>query len=67
MAHNSLTFVYALVETFFHEILHSAFHNRKTEQEIFNMQFSIIEQFLGIKIPEERKRLRSADYYSDKD
>ena len=66
LKHNAVTFVYTMVETYFHEILHSVLQERKSEQEVWDMQFPLIEDFLGFKIPEERKKMSAGDYYSSK-
>jgi len=64
LKHGCATFVFNLVETYIHEILHCAFHNRKSEQEIHSMQCPIVETFLGIELSNERKNLKASDYYS---
>jgi hypothetical protein len=64
LRYNAVTFVYTVVETYFHEILHGVFQERKSEQEIWDIQFSLIENFLGFTIPQERKKLKAEDYYS---
>ena len=64
LRYNAVTFVYTVVETYFHEILHGVFQERKTEQNIWDIQFSLIENFLGFTIPQERKKLKAEDYYS---
>jgi hypothetical protein len=57
------TFVLNFVMTFFHEILHSSFLYLKNEQEIFDIECSLVEKFLGIELPEEVKKRMSKDYY----
>lgn len=57
------TFILNFVMTYFHEILHCCYLNLKTEQEIFNIECSLVEKYLGIHIPEERKKLKSKDHY----
>lgn len=66
LKHNAVTFVYTVVETYFHEILHGVFQERKSEQEVWDMQFPLIENFLGFRIPQERKKMSAEDYYSNK-
>jgi len=53
-----------VVETYFHEILHGIFQERKSEQEIWDIQFLLIEKFLGFTIPQERKKMKAEDYYN---
>jgi hypothetical protein len=65
LKHGWATFVLNIVETYFHEILHTAFP-QKSEQEIHDQQFPLIEKFLGIQLPEEIKNLKASDYYIEK-
>lgn len=65
--HGTLTFITGLVETYFHELLHSAFHTQKSEQEIYDIQCLFVEEFLDIKLPEQVKSMKASDYYSKKD
>ena len=65
----AITFLYNLSEAYVHEILHTAFpqkeqeENQEYEQRIFDMQFPLLELFLEVNIPEERKRMRAKDFY----
>lgn len=65
LKHGWATFVLNVVETYFHEILHSAFP-QKFEQEIHDLQCPLIERFLGIQLPEDIKKLKASDYYNPK-
>lgn len=65
LKHGWATFVLNIVETYFHEILHTAFPQR-FEQEIHDLQCPLIERFLGIPLPEEIKKLKASDYYDKK-
>ena len=60
------TFILNFVMAYFHEILHCCYLNLKTEQEIFQIECSLVERYLGIQLPEERKNLKSKDYYRQK-
>jgi hypothetical protein len=55
-----------LTEAFIHEILHCLYPHDKIEQEIHDMQCPLIEEFIGIKLPEEIKNLKASDYYENK-
>jgi len=57
------TFILNITQTYLHEILHIMFP-QKYEQEIYDLQCSLLESFLGIKLPEEKKKLKASDYYS---
>ena len=57
------TFILNFVITYFHEILHCYFLTLRTEQEILDVECILVEKFLGIKISEERKQMKSEDYY----
>jgi len=57
------TIILNFVMTYFHEILHCCYLNLKTEQEIFEIECSLVEKYLGIQLPEKRKNLRAEDYY----
>lgn len=65
LKHGWATFVLNIVEMYFHEILHVTFP-KKFEQEIHDLQCPLIEQFLGIPLPEEIKNLKASDYYDKK-
>ena len=60
---NYLTFIMNLVTTYIHEILHIGFPKRY-EQEIHDLECSLVETFLGIELPKEIKNLKASDYYS---
>jgi hypothetical protein len=57
------TFVLNFVSDYFHEILHCCYLYLKEEQEIFDIECSLVETFLGIELSEERKKMKSGDYY----
>lgn len=63
LKHGYPTIILNFVMTYFHEILHCCYLNLRTEQEIFNIECSLVEKYLGIQLPEERKSLKSKDYY----
>ena len=65
LKHGWATFVFNVVETHFHEILHAAYP-QKFEQEIHDLQCPLIERFLGIPLPEEIRKLKASDYYSNR-
>jgi len=44
-----------------HEINHILYHS-KSEQEIHNVDVPFLEKFLGCKLPEEFKNLKTSDY-----
>lgn len=56
-------FVFNLVSTLIHEILHCFFRGSKNEQEIQDLQYMILEKFLGVSLPDEMKKAK-ADYYT---
>lgn len=56
------TFILNLVNTYFHEMLHTCFP-LKTEQQIFDLECVIVEKYLGVELPSEFKSLKSSDYY----
>lgn len=60
------TFILDLAELFIHELLHCLYSCDKTEQEIHDMQCPLIEEFIGIELPEEIKKLKASDYYERK-
>jgi hypothetical protein len=60
------TFIMNLSEIYIHELLHCFYRNTKTEQEIHDMQCPLIEEFIGIELPEEIKKLKASDYYESK-
>lgn len=59
------TFILNIVETYIHEILHTAFPE-KYEQEIHDMQCSLLDEFLGVKLKHETRNIEASDYYSKK-
>lgn len=59
----SITFLVNMVETFCHEILHCIFYEEKSEQEIYDMQCSMIEVFLGIELPQNIKNFEASNFY----
>jgi hypothetical protein len=58
------TFVLNLVTIYVHEMLHTAFP-QKYEQEIHDLECSLVESFLGFEVPKEFKNLRASDYYNN--
>ena len=66
LEHGYPTIILNFVMTYFHEILHCCYLNLRTEQEIFDIECSLVEKYLGIQLPEERKKLKSKDYYRKK-
>jgi len=52
------TFILNFVITCFREILYCCFLNLRTEKEIFNIEFSLVEKFLEIQLPQEWKTLQ---------
>jgi hypothetical protein len=64
--HGALTFIGNLAETYFHELLHCAFHTQKSEQEVHDMQFPYLEQFFCIKFPKQFKKIKASDYYIER-
>ena len=63
LANGWLTFIYNLVETYIHEIIHALYQNRMNEQETHDLQCILSEKFLGIPIPKEIKNQKASDYY----
>ena len=59
LKHGYPTFILNIVMTFFHEILHCCYLNLKTEQEIFDLECSLVENFLEIDLPKSWKNLLS--------
>jgi hypothetical protein len=56
-------FVFNYINTLIHEILHCFFRNSKDEQEIHDLQYVILEKFLGVRLPDEMKKTKASDYY----
>jgi len=48
-----------------HEIVHIGFQEA-SEQETRDMECSLVETFLGIKLPKEARDLKASDYYCRK-
>lgn len=63
LKHGYPTIIINFVMTYLHEILHCCYLNLSTEQEIFNIECTLVEKYLGIQLPEERKNLKSKDHY----
>jgi hypothetical protein len=59
LKHGYPTFILNIVMTFFHEILHCCYLNLRTEQEIFDIESSLVEKFLEIDLPQSWKNLES--------
>jgi hypothetical protein len=55
LKHGYPTFILNIVMTFFHEILHCCYLNLRTEQEIFDLECSLVEKFLEIDLPKSWK------------
>jgi hypothetical protein len=53
LEHGFPTFILNFVITCFYEILNCCYLNLRTEQEIFNIECSLVEKFLEIKLPDE--------------
>ena len=60
---NCGVFILNFVNTLMHEILHCFFRNSKNEQEIHDLQYSILGKFLGVDLPNEMKKSKTSDYY----
>ena len=58
-------FVFGLVSTYFHEIVHAGFR-KKSEQEVFDMQNLLVRDFLGVMLPDQWKNVGVSDYYDKK-
>lgn len=50
------SFVLNLVNVYFHELLHSAYSD-KSEEEIFDLECELLEEFLEIELPVEFKNI----------
>ena len=57
-----VSFIVNLVETYMHEILHTAYQGRN-EQGIWELQCPLVERFLGIEFPSEYKDRKASDHY----
>lgn len=60
---SNVNFMIGLVNTFLHELIHTGFR-RKSEQEVFDLQNSFAEEFLGIILPKAWKSFKASDYYN---
>jgi hypothetical protein len=60
---NSSVFIFNLVSTLIHEILHCFFRGSKDEQETYNLQCQMLERFLGVTLPTEMKETKTSDFY----
>jgi hypothetical protein len=58
--------VFNLVSALIHEILHCFYRDSKSEQEIRDLQYVILEKFLGLSLPDEMKKAK-VDYYTARD
>jgi len=56
------SFILNLVNAYIHEFLHIALPN-KTEQEVHDLEFEMVEKFLETKLPGRFKNLKASDYY----
>ena len=63
---NVASFIFNLISTLVHEILHCFFHSLKDEQETFNLQCEMLESFLGVTLPAEMKATKTTDFYIEK-
>jgi predicted Zn-dependent protease with MMP-like domain len=63
---NSVAFVFNLVLTLVHEILHCFYRDSKNEQETLDLSHKMLEIFLGVTLPSEMKEPK-ADYYTAED
>ena len=61
---NIYAFIFNLVSTLVHEILHCFFSSSKNEQEIHDLQNRMLESFLGVTLPNEIKKTKASDYYT---
>ena len=59
------SFVYGFTDSLIHEILHCHFDDSKNEQEIHDLTNSMVESFLGIKLPTEIKQFKALDKYTE--
>jgi len=50
-----------LIETYLHEILHAC--GIGDEQTTHDVLMPLLEEFVGTKLPEDRKNLKASDYY----
>jgi hypothetical protein len=53
LKHGYPTVILNFVMIYFHEILHCCYLNLRTEQEIFEIECSLLEKYLGIQFPEK--------------
>jgi len=56
-------FIFNFVLRLVHEILHCFYVEEKSEQEIHEIQFRILETFFGIKLPDIMKKEAVSGYY----
>ena len=61
-AKNKPSLLLMYVDSLIHEILHINFPF-KPEQEIYDLENTYVEKFLGIELPVEFKQLKASDYY----
>lgn len=62
---NISAFIFNLVSTLIHEILHCFFSDLKNEQEIYDLQCNFLETFLGVILPTEMKNAKASDFYNE--
>lgn len=60
-------FVFNLVSTLIHEILHCFYRDSKDEQATLNLQYKLLEAFLGVTLPDEVKKTKATDYFTSKE
>ncbi len=63
---NCSAFVFNLVSTLIHEILHCFYRDLKDEQATYDLHCKMLEVFLGITLPDEMKETKASDYYTSK-
>jgi hypothetical protein len=62
LGNNSPSLVFNYVASLIHELSHIK-NFGKSEKEIQELETSILEEFLGWKLPEEYKNRETSDYY----
>ena len=58
------SFVFNLVSTLIHEILHCFYRGSKDEQATLNLHYKLLEVFLGVTLSDEIKETKATDYYT---
>jgi hypothetical protein len=60
---NNFTFVFNLLNTLFHEIIHCFYQDSKDEQATFDLHYKLLEAFLDITLPDDKKG-KATDYFT---